>query len=182
MKSWVISTQNAILLYCSILFIENLTFPRLPFHFLSDCPPNPNIKKEKIRKVSLYVFSLFLCTLSKRYLLRLAAPFFPNNMEGSKRTTTRFDHLCSSTKKIAKRQKKRYSLMIESLLSSNTSNYFKFIVTPTRRKNLWSPSQKWNTIHNFWKTKDCRQHALVNYTKWALKVGSLLVLRVQRLE
>ena len=107
MKSWVIFTQNAILLYSSILFIENLTFPRLPFHFLSDCPPNPNIKKEKIRKVSLYVFSLFLCTLSKRYLLRLAAPFFPNNMEGSKRTTTRFDHLCSSTKKIAKRQKKK---------------------------------------------------------------------------
>ena len=68
-------------------------------------------------------------------------------------------------KKQQKDKKKRYSLMIESLLSSNTSNYFKFIVTPTRRKNLWSPSQKWNTIHNFWKTKDCRQHALVNYTK-----------------
>ena len=34
--------------------------------------------------------------------------------------------------------------MIESLLSSNISNRFKFIVTPTRGKNLWSPSQKWN--------------------------------------
>ena len=34
--------------------------------------------------------------------------------------------------------------MIESLLSSNTSNRFKFIVTPTRWKNLGLPSQKWN--------------------------------------
>ena len=34
--------------------------------------------------------------------------------------------------------------MIESLLSSNTSNRFKFIVTPTRGKNLGPPSQKWN--------------------------------------
>ena len=34
--------------------------------------------------------------------------------------------------------------MTESLLSSNISNRFKFIVTPTRGKNLWSPSQKWN--------------------------------------
>ena len=38
----------------------------------------------------------------------------------------------------------------------------------------------------FRKTKDCRQHALVNYAKSALKVGSLLVavrlLKVQRLE
>ena len=88
--------------------------------------------------------SSFLCTLSQRYLLRLAAIFFPNNMEGSKRTTIRFGHLCSSTKKIAKRQQKRYNLMKEGLLSSNTSNHFKFIVTPTRGKNLWPPSQKWN--------------------------------------
>ena len=97
-----------------------------------------------MRKVSPYLISSFLCTLSQRYLLRLAAFFFPNNMEKSKITTTRFGNLCSSTKKIAKRQKKRYNLMIESLLSSNTSNRFKFIVTPTCGKNLWSPSQKWN--------------------------------------
>ena len=64
LKSWVIFRQNAILLYSSILFRENLTFPRLPFHFLSDWPPNPNPKKEKIRKVSPYVISSFLCTLS----------------------------------------------------------------------------------------------------------------------
>ena len=34
--------------------------------------------------------------------------------------------------------------MIESLLSKNASHYFKFIMTPTRRKNLWPLSQKWN--------------------------------------
>ena len=97
-----------------------------------------------MQKVSPYLISSFLCTLSQRYLLRLAALFFPNNMEGSKRTTTRFGHLCSSTKKKSKKTKKIYSLMIESLLSSNTSNRFKFIVTPNRCKNLWPPSQKWN--------------------------------------
>ena len=92
-------------------------------------------------------------------------------MEGSKRTTARFGHLCSSTKRIAKRQK---NLMIESLLSSNTSNRFKFIVTPTRGLR----HRNGTMIHNFRKTKDCRQHALVTYTKRALKTGSLL----QRLE
>ena len=144
MKSWVIFTQNAILLHCSILFIENLTFPRLPLHFLSDWPPNPNPKKEKMRKVSPYLISSFLCTLSQRYLLRLAAIFFPNNMEGSKRTTIRFGHLCSSTKKGKSQKKKKYNLMIESCLSSNASNRFKFIVTPTHGQNLLPPSQKWN--------------------------------------
>ena len=34
--------------------------------------------------------------------------------------------------------------MIESLLSSNTSNHFKFIVTPAREKNVGAASQKWN--------------------------------------
>ena len=46
--------------------------------------------------------------------------------------------------KKSKKEKKMIILMIESLLSSNTSNRFKFIVTPTRCKNLWPPSQKWN--------------------------------------
>ena len=142
MKSWVIFTQNAILLYCSILLIENLTFPRLPLTFLSDWPPNPNPKKEKMQKVSPYLISSFFYTLSWRYFLRLTALFSPINMKGSKRTTARFGHLCSSTKKSKKTKKN--NLMIESLLSSNTSNRFKFNVTPTCEKNLWSPSQKWN--------------------------------------
>ena len=63
-KSWVIFTQNAILLYCYILFIENLILPRLPLHFLSAWPPNPDPKKEKMRKVSPYLISSFLCALS----------------------------------------------------------------------------------------------------------------------
>ena len=103
-------------------------------------------KKEKMQKVSPYLISSFLCTLSQRYLFGLTALFCPNNMEGSKRTITRFGHLCSSTKKKkkSKKTKKIYNLMTESLLSSNTSNRFKFIVTPTRGKKPWPPSQKWN--------------------------------------
>ena len=93
-----------------------------------------------MEKVSPYLNSSFLCILSQRYLLRL---FFPNNMEGSKKTTTFFRHLCSSTKKKLK-YKKRCNLMIESLLSRNTSNHFKFVVTPTRGKHLWPSPQKWN--------------------------------------
>ena len=54
--------------------------------------------------------------------------------------------------------------MTESLLSNNTSNRFKFIMTPTREKNLWPQSQKWNDDF-FRKTKDCAQHALVTYNK-----------------
>ena len=54
-------------------------------------------------------------------------------MEGSKRTTTRIGHLYSSTKNKQK-NKKRYNLVTESLLSSNTSNRFKFIMAPNRGK------------------------------------------------
>ena len=46
--------------------------------------------------------------------------------------------------KTTKTKNKRYNLMIESLLSKNTSNRFNFIMTPTLGKNLWSPSQKQN--------------------------------------
>ena len=142
--------QNAILLYCSFLFIESLTLPRLPFYFLSDWPPNPNPKKGKY--VKGFLISSFLVPLYfvLEILLRLAALFFPNNMEGSKRTTTRFGHLHSSTKKskktkkTQKNKKKSYNVMMESFLSSNTSNRFKFIVTTTRGKNMLSLSQKWN--------------------------------------
>ena len=55
-------------------------------------------------------------------------------MEGSKRTTTRIGQLYSSTKN--KQKNKRYNLMTESLQSNNTSNPFKFIMTPTRRKTF----------------------------------------------
>ena len=72
--------------------------------------------------------------------------------------------------------------MIESLLSSITSNHFKSIVTPTRGKTCGLHHRNGTMLHTFRNTKDYRQHALVTYTKWVLKVGSLLVLRVQRLE
>ena len=63
--------------------------------------------------------------------------------------------------------------MIESLLSSNISNRFKFIVTPTRGKYLWLPPQKWNydsylqENQGLWKTCSCNlyQVNLVTYTK-----------------
>ena len=58
-------------------------------------------------------------------------------MEESKRTTTLISHLSSSIKnkqKKTKKKKERYHLMTECLLFNNTSNRFKFIMTPTRGK------------------------------------------------
>ena len=72
--------------------------------------------------------------------------------------------------------------MIESLLSSNTSNHFNFMVTPARGKNLGPLSKKCNYVLYLQGNQGLWQHAPVTYTKWALKVGSLLVVRVQRLE
>ena len=97
-----------------------------------------------MRKIFALLISLLLCTLSQRYLLRLSPFFFPDNMEGSKRTT--IGHLCSSTKnkQTNKTKQKRYNVMVESLLSNSTSNCFKFIITPIPGKYLWPPSQKWN--------------------------------------
>ena len=136
-----------------------------------------------MRKVSPYLVSLLLCTLFQRYLLRLSALFFHNDMEESKRTFTRFSHLCSSTKNKQKKTKKRYNLItIESLLSNNKSNHYKSILTPTRGKTCGLHCRNGTMIHTLKKTKDRGQHALVIYTKVALKMGSSLVPRVQRLE
>ena len=56
-------------------------------------------------------------------------------MEGSKRTTTRIDHLYSSTKNKQKNKKgTTLVLMAENLFSNNTSNRFKFIMAPTHGK------------------------------------------------
>ena len=104
-----------------------------------------------MRKGSPYLIPLFLSTLSQRYLLRLAALSFITIWKDL-RELLLVQGIFAPQQKKAKRQKKkrynlqkkRYNLMIESLLSSNTSNRFKFIVTPTCGKNLWSPSQKWN--------------------------------------
>ena len=80
----------------------------LPFYFLSDWPPNPNAKKEKMQKVSPFPISPLLCTLSQKCLLRLSVLFFPNNMEGSRRSSTLLViFTCSSTKKTSKKNKKK---------------------------------------------------------------------------
>ena len=55
--------------------------------------------------------------------------------------------------------------MIESLLSNNTSNRFKFVMTPNRGGKPVVSSQKWSDDSTFRKTKDYRQHALVTYAK-----------------
>ena len=52
-------------------------------------------------------------------------------MEGSRRSTTRIGHLSASTKKISKKTKK---IRPYDLLPNNTSNRFKFIMTPTLGK------------------------------------------------
>ena len=125
-----------------------------------------------MRKVSPYLIYSLLCTLSQRYLLRIFALFFPNNMEGSKRTTTRFGHLCSSTKSKQKK-KKRYNLMIENLLSNSTSNRFKFIMTPTRGKNLQPPSQKQNYDLYFQENQGLQTICSCKLYQVSLKSGQL---------
>ena len=82
-------------------------------------------------------------------------------MEGSKKTTTRFGQLFSSTKN----KEKKFNFMIERLLSNNTLNRRKSIMTPTREKNLWPLSQKWNYDSYLQENQDCRQHPLVSYTR-----------------
>ena len=55
-------------------------------------------------------------------------------MEGSKRTSTRSGDLSSlifNKKQTQKKQQQKNPLMTESLLSNNTSNCCKLIVTPT---------------------------------------------------
>ena len=75
----------------------------------------------------LYCPFLFIANLT--FLPSISIPV---NMEGSKRTSTRIGLLYSSTKKCKKT--KRYNLITESLLSNNSSNRFKLIMTSTRGK------------------------------------------------
>ena len=72
-------------------------------------------------------------------------------MAGSKRTTTRIGHLS------LQQETSKNHLMIESLLSNNTSNRFQFIMTPTRGKTcslcrrdgrITLPSRKPRTVDN----------------------------------
>ena len=68
--------------------------------------------------------------------------------------------------------------MIESLLSHNTLNKFRFIMSPTLEKTCGLRCRTRMMTRTFTKTKDskdCSQHTLVTYAKRALKVGRLLV-------
>ena len=71
---------------------------------------------------------------------------------------------------------------MERLLSSNNQIALSPLWLQPMGKNCGLHHRNGTMIPTFSKTKDCRQHALVTYTKQALKAGSLLVLRVQRLE
>ena len=61
--------------------------------------------------------------------------------------------------------------MIESLLSSNTSNHFKFIVIPTRGKNLEPLSQKWNYDSYFQENQGLQTTYSCNLYQMSLKSG-----------
>ena len=89
--------ENAILLYCPFLFIENLTFPSfisLPIWLTTKSKSYLNMK---MRKFSLFLISLLLCTLSLRYWLRLFAFFVPSNQIKSNNTSNRFNFIVTPT-------------------------------------------------------------------------------------
>ena len=104
-------------------------------------------------------------------------------MEGSKRTTSRTSHFSSPTKNKQK-NKKRDHFMTEGLLSNNTSNHFKFIMTSTRGKTcglrrrnrtITLPSRKPRTA-----TCSCNLCQVSLTSGWLLV--TVRVLKVQRLE
>ena len=75
------------------------------FHFISYLTDHQiqMLKKIKCERFTISdPLPVALYFVSAMYLLQLSVLFFPNNMKGSKRTTTWIDHLCSSTKKQAK--------------------------------------------------------------------------------
>ena len=111
MKSWAKFTQNAILLYCPFLFIENLTFP--------------------------------------------SSISFPINLEGSTRTALVFVIFALQQKTSIK--KKKIQPYAKSLLSNNTPNRFKLIMTINsgktcglrrRNKTITLSSAKSRTVDN----------------------------------
>ena len=63
--------------------------------------------------------------------------------------------------------------MIENLLSSNASNRFKVIVTPTRGKNLWPPSENWKYDSYFEENQGLQTTCSCNLYQVSLKSGQL---------
>ena len=55
----------------------------------------------------------------------------PNNLEGSRRTTTGINHLYSSTK-----NKQKYNIMIESFAVKQYIVLFNFVMAPTLGKTV----------------------------------------------
>ena len=139
MKIWVISTQNAIHAIHSVLSMLCYTMLFLPLHNETYIPgfnfisylTNHQIQMLKRRKCGRFPHFEFI----RYYVLCLRDTCFDFQylyfLIIWQVLTTRISHPSSSTKK----SKKRYNLMIESLLSNNTS---------ARGKNLWPPTQKWN--------------------------------------
>ena len=148
-------------------------------HFLSDWPPNPNAKKREIAQTFPFPISLLLFTLSQRYLLWLSVRIFPNDMEGSKRTTTCTGYLCSSTKKNKqKKQKKIQSYDSKFVvkpnctkLQQNTPNCFKIIMTSTRGNNMWPLTQNWNNDSHIQENQGVQTTCSYNPCCVSLKYG-----------
>ena len=74
-------------------------------------------------------------------------------MEGSNRTNARINHLCSSTKnkikqnkKGKKKEKKNIQPYDRMFVVKQNINHFKFIMTPTRGKNLWHLRRRYGTM------------------------------------
>ena len=91
-------------------------------------------------------------------------------MEGSKKTTTCFGHICSSTKnKQRKRKKKDITLSqkvcCQTIHQISIGSLWLQLVWKT--SGLGSKNR--TVIHTFRKTKGSKKHTIVNNTKWALK-------------
>ena len=63
--------------------------------------------------------------------------------------------------------------MIETLLSKNALNRFKFTMTPARAKNLQPPSQKQNHDSYFQKNQEQQTTCSCNLCQACLKIGQV---------
>ena len=141
MKSWVIFAKNTILLYCPFHFIENFTFlSSISFPiWLTITSKSSKREDAKGFPISNFPFALY-------FILEIfASPFYTffsriiwKDLRELLLVFVIFalKQKTSKTKKTTQQKQKWYNLTRESLLSNNTSNRFKIIMTPTRGKNL----------------------------------------------
>ena len=129
-------------------------------------------------KVYPFLISPLLCTLSWRYFLWISILFSLIMLKDLKEllvvlvtfalqqtTNKKF----KTNKQTNKQTNKRHNLMIQSLLSNNTSIVLSLLWLRHVRKTCCLYRKNGTITHTFRKTKDCRQQPLVIYTKWALK-------------